>query len=58
MNARQEVYEMPIIEKGIRYVIKEEFQTNNDAMNMSLIDAETGIRYEHFDFLNDEMGEA
>ena len=49
---------MPIIEKGIRYVIKEEFQTNNDAMNMSLIDAETGIRYEHFDFLNDEMGEA
>ena len=49
---------MPIKENGIRVVIQDEFQMKKDTVKMTLIDAETGIRYEHFDNLNDETGDA
>jgi hypothetical protein len=58
MNARQEVYEMPTKENGIRVVIQEQSKMKNDTVNMTLIDAETGVRFEHFDLLSDETGEA
>ena len=49
---------MPTKENGIRVVIQEQSKMKNDTVNMTLIDAETGIRYEHFDNLNDETGDA
>lgn len=49
---------MTMDENGIRVVIQGEFQMKKDTVKMTLIDAETGIRYEHFDNLNDETGDA
>lgn len=49
---------MPTKENGIRVVIQDELQMKKDIVKMTLIDAETGIRYEHFDNLNDETGDA
>ena len=45
-------------ENGIRVVFQEKSQICNDAANMTHIDAETGIHYEHFDNINDETGDA
>lgn len=44
-------------ENGIRVVFQEKSQICNDAANMTLIDAETGNRYEHYSHLNDETVE-
>ena len=49
---------MPILEKGIRFVIKEEYQMNNDFVNITFIDAETGVHYESCNHLNDEVVDA
>lgn len=50
-------YEMTMLENRIRVVVREESQINSDATNMTLIDAETGNRYEHYSHLNDETVE-
>lgn len=44
-------------ENGIRVVFQEKSHICNDAANMTLIDAETGVRYEHFIHFNDDTGE-
>jgi len=48
---------MPTKENGIRVVFQEQSKMKNDTVNMTLIDAETGVRFEHFDHLSDETGE-
>lgn len=48
---------MTMLENRIRVVVREEPQINSDATNMTLIDAETGDRYEHYSHLNDETVE-
>ena len=48
---------MTMDENGIRVVFQEKSQICNDAANMTLIDAETGVRYEHFIHFNDDTGE-